>query len=175
MGGAPWNQAWGGGGGWSPNQAMMMGGGGTTGGFSPGMVGGWQAQMGKDVGNQAQPASWFPWGSDWTQTPWSGMPKDQAQQQMAWMNVGLPWLQAAMQGQQWGQEFDWRKAMDEWQQQFQGGQFEWQKEQDVWARGLQEQQLQQQRALEEARQQSQEEQTTMQTFGRRWKPTTRWM
>jgi len=95
------------------------------------------------------------------------VPKDQAKQQMAWMNVGLPWLQAQVQGQQWGQQFDWRKAMDEWQQQFQTEQFEHQKAADVWSQEFQQKQMEEQLA-------GQKEQTAMQTFGRRWRPQTRW-
>jgi len=91
------------------------------------------------------------------------------------MNVMLPWLQAYQQGEQWGQQFDWRKAMDEWQQGFQGGQFEWQKEQDVWGRQFQEQQAAQQKALERERRAAEKEMAAVQTFGRRWRPTTRWM
>lgn len=130
-------------------------------------AGGGQAAAAPPTAGTGAP-SWLPWGTDWSQTPWGGVSADQSKQQMAWMNVALPWLQAAVQGQQWGQQFDWRKAMDEWQQQFQGEQFAHQKEADVWSQAFQEKQMEEQLA-------AQEEQTAMQTFGRRWKPQTRWM
>ncbi len=76
----------------------------------------------------------------------------------------LPWMQAANQAGQWGQEFDWRKAADQWTQGFQEQQFAHQQTTDVWAQAFQEQQLREQA-----------EQAAMQTFGRRWKPQTRWM
>jgi len=139
------------------NQAMMLG-----------TAGGNQAAAAATPVAGTGASSWFPWGTDWSQTPWGGVEKDQAKQQMAWMNVALPWLQAAVQGQQWGQQFDWRKAMDEWQQQFQTEQFAHQKEADVWSQAFQEKQMEDQLK-------AQEEQTAMQTFGRRWKPQTRWM
>jgi thiamine pyrophosphate-dependent acetolactate synthase large subunit-like protein len=127
-----------------------------------------------------------PWlyGTDWSQLPWANFIQSDANlasQMQGWFNTFYPWLEAYQQGEQWGQEFDWSKAMDEWTQQFQEGQFDWQKtsdlwsqqfqeaiqnwthQQDVWARGLQESQL-----AESARA------TNMNTFGRRWTPTTRW-
>lgn len=127
---------------------------------------------------------WLP-GADWSQTPWAGYVQEdpqRASQMQGWFNTFFPWLQAYQQGQQWQQSFDWQKVADEWAQQFQMGQFDWQKaqdlwsqqfqeaqqawtkEQDIWARGLQEQQLKQQ-----------EEAATMAAFGRRWRPSTRWM
>ena len=84
-------------------------------------------------------------------------------QQQAWMNVLMPWMQAQTQRQQWGEEFDWRKAMDEWNKQFQGQQFGWQKEQDVWGRGAAQRQLE-----------AEKEAASLATFGRRWRPQTRW-
>jgi len=114
--------------------------------------------------NTQQPDySWLPWRTDWAQAPWAGVPKSQASQQMAWANVMLPWLQASMQGQQWGTEFDWRKAQDQWNRMFQEGQFGWQQEQDRWGRE------QAQRQLEAER-----ENAAMAAFGRRWRPNTRW-
>lgn len=110
---------------------------------------------------------WLPWTS-WEQTPWAYLPEKQAPEAMQWFSTMLPWLQQQVQGQQWQSEFDWRKAMDEWQQQFETGQ-------DVWARGFQEQQLAQQRALEEQGQATLREGQAMETFGRRWRPQTRWM
>lgn len=94
---------------------------------------------------------------------------------MAWLNVVLPWMQAQQQGGQWQKSFDWRKAMDEWQQGFQEQQLGWQQEQDVWGQGFQEQQLAQQEAMEAQRRQTEQEVANVQTFGRRWKPQTRWM
>jgi hypothetical protein len=157
---------------WSPSVNGQGGMANHTSTWSP-----WAALgLGSTTGKaRQQPYSWLPWGTEWGQTPWAGVSEDQAQQQMAWMNVALPWMQAAMQGQQWGTEFDWRKAMDEWQKQFEQQQFGWQKEQDVWGQGFQEQQLAQQKALEQERQAAEKEMTTMQTFGRRWRPQTRWM
>jgi len=99
----------------------------------------------------------------WSQAAWANVPRDQAQMQQAWMNVMLPYMQAQMQGQQWGEEFDWRKLQDEWNKQFQEQQFGWQKEQDVWGR----EQAEKQRAAEA-------ENVAMQAFGRRWAPQTRW-
>jgi len=108
-----------------------------------------------------------PWTA-WEQTPWANVPQGRAGEAMQWFNTMLPWMQAQIQQGQWGTEFDWRKAMDEWNKAFQESQFGWQKESDVWARAFQEQQLAQQRALEQERQ-------AMETFGRRWRPSTRWM
>jgi len=105
----------------------------------------------------------LPW-QQWEQTPWAQAPEGRSQEAQAWLNVMMPWMQQQVQAQQWGQEFDWRKAMDEWQQAFQQGQFGWQQEQDVWAR-----------AFQEAEAQRQQQAVAMQTFGRRWQPTTRWM
>ena len=107
--------------------------------------------------------NWLPW-ADWQQTPWANVPTANAQEQQAWMNVMLPWQQAQTQQQQWGQEFDWRKAADQWNQQFQTGQFDWQKQQDALNQALAQRQLE-----EQARG------VNMQTFGRRWQPNTRWM
>jgi len=110
------------------------------------------------------PGSGFlPW-QDWGQTPWANAPEGRSQEAQAWFNVMLPWMQAANQAGQWGQEFDWRKAADQWTQGFQEQQFAHQQTADVWAQGFQEQQLREQ-----------SEQAAMQTFGRRWKPSTRWM
>ena len=103
---------------------------------------------------------WLPWTS-WEQTPWAYVSEKMAPEAMQWFSTMLPWMQQQVQGQQWQESFDWRKAMDEWRQQFETGQ-------DVWARGFQEQQLAQQRELEREGQ-------AMQTFGRRWRPQTRWM
>jgi len=91
-----------------------------------------------------------PWGTGWAEMPWvaHGWPtkKEEALVGMQWMNTVLPWLQAQMQGEQWSQQFDWRKQMDEWSKQFQ------------------QQQLEAQKAAENIR-----------AFGRRWRPNTRWM
>jgi len=103
------------------------------------------------------------------------VPKKRGAEAQQWFNTMLPWMQAQVQQGQWGTEFDWRKAMDEWNQAFQEGQFGWQKESDVWARWFQEQQLAQQRAMELASQQAQTEMANVAAFGRRWKPQTRWM
>jgi len=73
-----------------------------------------------------------------------------------------------MQGQQWGQEFDWRKLVDEWNQQFQQENLDWQKAVDEWSQQFQEKQLAWQQEYEPQR-------TAMETFGRRWAPNTRWM
>jgi len=102
-------------------------------------------------------------------------PEGKSQEAMAWFNVMLPWMQQATQAGQWGQQFDWRKAMDEWQQGFQEQQFGHQQQADMWAQGFQEQQLAQQRAMEQARHQMEQEVANVQTFGRRWRPQTRWM
>ena len=116
----------------------------------------------------------IPW-TGWEQTPWANVPKDKSQEAQAWFNVMLPWLQAQQQAGQWGQEFDWQKVMDEWQKGFEEQQFQHQVGTDVWSQGFQEQQLAQQKALEEANRLANIEMNTMQTFGRRWKPNTRWM
>lgn len=117
-------------------------------------------------------SSWFPW-ANWGETPWANwdLPKgDMAAGYQGWLNTFLPWIQAGMQGQQWGSEFDWTKEQDVWNRGFQQSQFdwakamdEWSKEQDLWARGVQEEQLKQA-----------EEQANLEAFGRRWKPSTRW-
>ena len=96
--------------------------------------------------------------------PWANTPEDRGQEAQAWFNVMLPWMQAGMQGQQWAGEFDWRKAMDQWNQMFQQQQFDWQQGVDVWAQGLQEEELAQRETL-----------ANIQSFGRRWRPNTRWM
>jgi len=149
---------WGGGGGYyAPANQGWFGGGGGGGGGATGPAA-WQGNIG-----------WggVPWQT-WEQTPWAQAPQGRSEEAMQWFNTMLPWMQQQMQGQQWGTEFDWRKAMDEWNQAFQEGQFGWQKEGDVWARGFQEQQLAQQAQLEQEAQ-------AMSAFGRRWKPQTRWM
>lgn len=115
---------------------------------------------------------WLP-AANWAQTPWAGYQQGDQQaaaQMQGWFNTLLPWLQAYQQGTQWGTEFDWRKAMDEyqktldaWSQKMQEQQFGWTKEQDVWARGLQEQQLREQKRA-----------ANLAAFGRRWQPATRW-
>lgn len=127
---------------------------GTTGGGDPSNV---QAGRGWGWGG-------LPWGT-FGESPFGnfGVPGGPKKQQQ-WWNVMLPWMQASLQRQQWGSEFDWRKAMDEWTKGFQESQFGWEKEQDVWARGLQEKQLEEQK-----------EQANLEAFGRRWKPSTRWM
>ena len=145
---------WGGGGGYAPAQQGWFGGGGG----GPAGPTAWQGDIG-----------WggVPWAT-WQETPWAQAPKGRSEEAMQWFNTMLPWMQQQAQGQQWGKSFDWRKAMDEWNQAFQEGQFGWQKESDVWARGFQEQQLGQQKQLEQEAQ-------SMAAFGRRWKPSTRWM
>jgi len=105
----------------------------------------------------------LPW-ADWEQRPWATVPGGEQQQAMAWMNVMLPWLQQQAQQEQFGA-----------QQQFQHQQFGWQQQQDEWARQFQQQQLEQQQALEQARMGTEQEIANVQTFGRRWKPQTRWM
>ncbi len=137
----------------------------------------WQPSQGVnygyDWGNWSFPN--LPWGN-WGESPFGkfGVPTDKKDQQgvaQGWWNTILPWFQASQQGQQWGQEFDWRKLSDQWTQAFQQSQFDWQKdmdkwskEQDVWARGLQENQLE-----------AQKEQANLEAFGRRFKPSTRWI
>ena len=151
---------WGGGGGWSAQAAPQgwFGGGGGGGGGGPAGPAAWQGNIG-----------WggVPWAT-WQETPWANVPEKRGAEAQQWFNTMLPWMQAQVQQGQWGQSFDWRKAMDEWNQAFQEGQFGWQKESDVWARGFQEQQLGQQAELEREAQ-------AMGAFGRRWKPQTRWM
>jgi hypothetical protein len=97
-----------------------------------------------------------PWGT-WEETPWANVPKGRGAEAQQWFNTMLPWMQQQVQQEQWGKSFDWRKAMDEWN-----------KGSDIWARGFQEQQLGQQAELEREAQ-------SMAAFGRRWKPSTRWM
>ena len=149
----PWGGLWPGGGGGG-------GGGGGQGGRP------WQGEI----------PGWgpLPW-TDWGQVPWANVPKGKGEEAQQWFNTMLPWLQAQVQQQQWGQSFDWRKAMDEWSKGFQESQFGWQKESDVWGRGFQETQLAQQRELEDARRLAEQEMANVATFGRRWKPSTRWM
>ena len=108
-------------------------------------------------------AGFLPW-QQWEQVPWAQAPEGRSAEAQAWFNVMMPWMQQAVQAQQWGESFDWRKAIDEWTQQFQQQQFGWQQEQDVWAR-----------AFQEAEAQRQQEIANVQTFGRRWRPQTRWM
>ena len=142
----------GGGAAWPTYQAWGGGGGGG------GVVAATPAWTGAIPG-----ASFLPWQS-WEQVPWAQTPEGREEEAMAWFNVMMPWMQQAVQAGQWGTEFDWRKAMDEWTQQFQQQQFGWQQEQDVWAR-----------AFQEAEAQRQQEIANMQVFGRRWMPQTRWM
>jgi len=141
-----WGQTWGGGGGGG-------GGGGTP--AAPAAPVTWAVPGGG--------YSWLPW-QDWQQAPWAAVPTERAQEQQAWSNVMLPWMQQAAQQQQWGQEFDWRKAADIWNQQFQAEQFAHQQAQDIWGQGMQAQQL-----AEQGRQ------ANVAAFGRRWAPNTRWM
>jgi hypothetical protein len=149
--------------------SLGQGGGGGGGGGGSGWSGGGGRKKsgGGDSGNvwAGTAGGFLPWAT-WGETPWAGLgdEKKMASQAQQWMNTMLPWLQAANQAGQWGTEFDWRKLSDQWNQQFQQGQFDWQKQQDVWGQGFQEKALQQQA-----------EDTAMQTFGRRWKPNTRWM
>jgi len=108
-------------------------------------------------------AGWLPWG-DWGQTPWATVPTANAQEQMAWMNVGLPWAQQAAQQNQWATDFAQRQATEAWNQQFQGAQFAQQQAMDAYNQALAQKQLE-----ETARG------VNMQTFGRRWQPQSRWM
>lgn len=116
----------------------------------------------------------LPW-ADWEDVPWADIEKKRAAEWQGWFNTMLPWLQQQVQEQQWGTEFDWRKAMDEWSQQFQTGQFAWQKEADVWSQAFQETQLAQQEALEQSRQQVEQEAASLAAYSRRRRPQTRWM
>jgi len=141
-----WGQTWGGGGG---------GGGGTP--AAPAAPVTWA------VPGQAGQYGWLPW-QDWQQAPWANVPTERAQENQAWMNVVLPWMQQQAQQQQWGTEFDWRKAADIWNQQFQQEQFAHQQAQDVFGQDIQRQQL-----AEQGRQ------ANVAAFGRRWAPNTRWM
>jgi len=143
-----WGQTWG------QQQGGGGGGGGTAAAAAPVTWG---------VPGQAGQYSWLPW-QDWQTAPWANVPTERAQEQQAWMNVVLPWMQQQAQGQQWGQEFDWRRAQDLFNQQFQQAQFEHQQAQDVWGQGMQQQQL-----AEQGRQ------ANVAAFGRRWAPNTRWM
>lgn len=126
--------------------------------------GGGVATPAAPVWTGAIPGSAFlPWQT-WQETPWATAPEGRAAEAQAWFNVMMPWMQQAVQAGQWGEEFDWRKALDEWTQAFQQQQFGWQQEQDTWAR-----------AFQEAEALRQQEIANMQTFGRRWQPQTRWM
>jgi hypothetical protein len=131
------------------------------------------------------PGQWWP---SWA----TGLGGTQAQRLQGFMAQFLPYVQAYQQQQQWGQEFDWRKAMDQWSQQFQGEQFDWQKAADLWGQGMQEQmfgweqeqgkwgqefqqeQLDWQKLAEEQRLGAEREAANLQAFGRRWRPSTRW-
>lgn len=130
------------------NIPWMLGGGGGAGAASSGGGGGGKKKKkkkGKPPWRGAigwEPMPWEGWGK----TPWASLPNKRAKEAQAWLNVALPWQQAYSQAQQWGQEFDWRKQMDLWTQQFQQQQLE---------------QMAQEAAL--------------QAYGRRWRPQTRWM
>ena len=107
--------------------------------------------------------NWLPW-TEWQQAPWGNVPTANAQEQQAWMNVMLPWMQQSQQGQQWAQDFAQRQATEAWNQQFQGGQFDWQKQQDELNQALAQRQLEEQARA-----------ANIATYGRRWQPRTRWM
>lgn len=154
-----------------PRQLPRFGPGGTEPTYYGGPAAPWGGGGGGGGGGPAGPTPWtgeigwggVPWQT-WEGTPWANVPKGKSQEAQAWFNVMLPWMQQQLQEKQWGTEFDWRKAVDQWQQGFQESQFGWQQEADKWAQGFQESQLAQER-----------EGQNLAVFGRRWKPSTRWM
>ena len=104
----------------------------------------------------------WPWGAEGWGGIWEGLPS--GPEGLGRLNVLFPWLQQAMASQQWGQEFDYRKAQDLWEQEQQKQQFAYQKAMDQWSQAFQKEQLG-----------AQQERATMEAYGRRWKPDTRWL
>lgn len=157
---------------WGGTSPASTGGGSAASPASPGGGwGGWGGGGGGGGGSGPPPWAgsvgegydWLPWG-DWGQAPWASLNQKRSQEAQAWMNVMLPWLQQQAQQQQWGTEFDWRKAMDEWNQQFQQQQFGWAQAQDLWGREHAAEQLEAER-----------EAAALAAYGRRWRPSSRWM